>query len=680
MTAVAAVSAGDALLAASRRELFAGDRDAAQKLCDVLLSADPSNAAAWHQRALIALEAGQLDAAEAALQQGLRVSGDQGYCLLGLVDLHLRRGALEQARETVHRALQAQPELAGFVARCGHALLVDERLADAEVMLREALASQSGPAPDRADPALGDILFDLAVCLHRLGQTDEAESLYRRVIHLAPAFPIAYNNLANLLRERGLLHEAEHCYRRAIALGPDEANSYNNLACTVLEQGRGKEALALYEQALTLAPTDAHLQSNRLLAMHYVPGVSRQALWEAHRQWGAGLLAAQSARQPSPLDWTPGQRPLRVGFVSGDLFQHPVGIFLLPLIQSLERGRVTPIAYQTLTAADAMTERLRAAFAHWRSLAALDDEAAAALIERDRIDILFDLSGHTPGHRLALFARRPAPLSVTWLGYPDTTGLSQIDYRLTDAVADPPGSEVFHTERLLRMDGGCHCFQPPLPPALSPPAPALRSRLAAGQPTFGCMNNLAKFSDPFIALLAALLHRLPEARLLLKNSALGNPEGQAALLARFTRWEIAAERLELIGRVHDYAEHLRVYQRVDIALDTYPYNGTTTTCEALYMGVPVVTLAGDHCCSRMGASLLARVGLDDLVASTPEQLIEIAAGLAADVDRIKRLRASLRGTLDAVPLGSPSAFARAFEAMLDEAAASLAGGVVWTAV
>jgi FkbM family methyltransferase len=385
-----------------------------------------------------------------------------------------------------------------------------------------------------------------------------------------------------------------------------------------------------------------------------------------HRLYGSQFddtdrLAWLHSRARTPPD---PERRLRVGVVSPDLKQHSVAYFLEPLLAAHDRRLIEYFAYANVAAPDAVTARLQAHVEHWRTIFGVSDESAARQIETDRIDILIDIAGHTANNRLALLARRPAPVQMTYLGYANTTGLQAVDWRLTDGWADPPGTtEALHTEELLRIPGGFLCYRPREPS----PAPGPPPVISADRITFGSFNILAKVSPTVLALWARILDRVPGARLILKGPAFADPATKAAFQARLADTPLSAHDVALVPHVIDEGEHLAAYQRIDIALDTWPYHGTTTTCEALWMGVPVVTLAGRPHASRVGVSLLSRVGLPELVGQTPDEYVSIAAGLAADRPRLLALRGSLRERVVASGLTDAAAGAAAFEGALREA-------------
>jgi predicted O-linked N-acetylglucosamine transferase (SPINDLY family) len=392
--------------------------------------------------------------------------------------------------------------------------------------------------------------------------------------------------------------------------------------------------------------------------MLYDPAPSPQALFAAHRAW------ADAYARPWRATWTPHandrdpERRLRVGFVSADLHEHAVSTFLLPLLRSLDPAQVEPVLYANVARPDATSRRLQA-YARWDSIAGDPADAVAARVRAQAIDILIDLGGHTMTSQLLIFARKPAPVQATWLGYAGTTGLDAIDWRLSDAVCDPPADDALSSERVMRLDG-FHCYVPPpdAPEVASPPC------AASGTVTFGSFNSTIKLSDPAVALYARVLAAVPDARLLLKSSAALDDALLRYHVARFVAHGIAAERVTVSPWIAGTASHLARYGAIDIALDALPYCGTTTTCEALWMGVPVVTLVGDRHAARVGASLLGQVGLHELIARTPDDFVAIATSWATRLAELAQLRAGLRARVAASPLCDAPGFARRFEAAL----------------
>lgn len=482
----------------------------------------------------------------------------------------------------------------------------------------------------------------------------------------AQADPVALAlDLGMALQERGEFDAALQVYAACAEAHPGEAGPHIRAGNVLRELWRVEEAVRAHAKAFELAPAgNALILSSVLFYSHYLAEVDPQRLFESHRRYGR-LVAAGLGRGSQPLyGVTPDpERRIRIGYVSPNLSRHSVGSFIEPVIARHDRGRFEAYCYSNLASPDDTTARIQSLSDAWRDVHDLDDETLAASIAADRIDVLIDLAGHTASGRLGVFARKPAPVQMTWLGYPDTTGLDTIDYRITDAIADPaPRADARHTERLLRLPGVFLCYQPPRE------APPVSDRdTDPASVVFCSFNVLDKVNDRVIGMWADILRAAPGSRLLLKSQLLKYEEVVGRVLDCFAARGIERERIELHSWSEDRAAHLNFYGRADIALDTFPYHGTTTTCEALWMGVPVVTLAGEVHMSRVGASLLAAAGLADLVATSPESYVQLAAGLARDRARRRTLRGGLRGRLGASPLLDHAGFTRKLEAEVDRA-------------
>jgi predicted O-linked N-acetylglucosamine transferase (SPINDLY family) len=362
--------------------------------------------------------------------------------------------------------------------------------------------------------------------------------------------------------------------------------------------------------------------------------------------------------KPHGNDRSP-DRPLRVGYVSPDLKQHAVGFFLEPILEHHDRNQFHIYCYSGVVTPDRVTQRMQA-FGHtWRSIVGVRDEQVAEMIRADGIDILVDLSGHTSGTRLLIFARKPAPVQVAFLGYLNTTGMPTVDYRVTDAWADPPGmTDPFYSERIVRLPRCGWAFHPFEEAPDVADAPAAKN----GYITFGSFNKLSKLSPPLIATWAELMKQVPTSRLLLKWSSLADASTRQRFHSLFAAHGISSDRIELAGATASMSDHLASYGRIDLALDTFPYNGATTTCDALWMGVPVVTLAGDTHAGRIGVSLLTAIGLPELIAPSPDQYVQIATDLANDPTRLSHLRQTMRPRVINSPLQDPLTLTRALEA------------------
>ncbi|MBV9970968.1 MAG: tetratricopeptide repeat protein [Xanthobacteraceae bacterium] len=590
----------------------------------------------------------RLDEAITACREAIRIMPHwaDAHCDLGAI--FYEQGRLDDAMIAYREAIRLGPDLATAHSNVGALLYRQGKLDEATQACRAALRIK----PDYAEAHcnLGCALFDRR-------DYDEARAALLRAIRIKPDLAEAHSNLGKVLRDLGEVDEAVKACRQAIRIKPRYADAYMNLGAGVCDQGFIDEAVAAFRAAVELDPALAAAGSGALACINYSDRGSPAALYEAHHEWGK--LHGQPLPHP---DSYPNERSverrLRIGYVSPDFRQHSVAYFLEPLLRSHHREAIEVFCYAEVTWPDARTEQFKALADRWVPTVGMSDAALAERIRRDRIDILVDLAGHTAKNRLPVFAAKPAPVQVTWLGYPNTTGLCAIDYRLVDAVTDPDArDEALATETLVRLPGGFLGYGPPG----NAPEPSVPPCLSSGTVTFGSFNNPSKLSAGTLEAWARLLTRLPAARLLLKGKPFACAVTRASFVERLRRRGVAKEQIELAPWLPDET-HLARYDQVDIALDPFPYNGTTTTCEALWMGVPVVTLRGDRHAARVGASLLTQIGLSDLIADTVVEYVELAAGLADDPVRLTDLRRSLRPRMAASPLCDAPAFARKIEA------------------
>jgi predicted O-linked N-acetylglucosamine transferase (SPINDLY family) len=463
----------------------------------------------------------------------------------------------------------------------------------------------------------------------------------------------------------GRLTDALTTYRVALAVEPPALNACLAMASVLVDLWRIDEAVAAYEHAQALAPQSTAIRSALLFHRHYLEATAARSLFEAHREAGLQLMAKAGA-VTAPVPRAPANRRLRIGYVSPNFSRHSVGYFIEPVIRHHDRTQFEVFCYYCHDKADDVTARFRALADGWREVAAIDGAELAALIRADGIDVLVDLAGHTKANKLAAFAHKPAPLQLTWLGYPDTTGLPAMDLRITDAMADPaPQADALNSERLVRLDGGFLCYQPP------PDSPLVSMQVnPVSSMVFCSFNNIAKINPGIVRLWSEILDALPGSRLVLKSAPLNFAETADRVLEAFESCG-AGGRVELRGWVAGREQHLGMYEGVDIALDTFPYNGTTTSCEALWMGVPVVTRAGNVHMARVGASLLHAAGLDELVARDAREYVAIAVALANDAARRRELRAGLRARLAASPLLDHAGFTRRLEQVYRDAFAAI---------
>ena len=540
------------------------------------------------------------------------------------------------------------PREAQLLIAAAQAVRTDKRLA--EKLLREYC--QRVPQ----DP-VG--FFNLARLLGR--DAGEAETLLRRAIALEPRFHEAWVNLANVLNERLDFAGAEAAWRSAIKLAPESAVASLNLAHMLRKTGRLDEGLAEIERCLSLAPDSLQTWCDQLMFLLYAEGLTPRAVADAHRDVGRRIEEAAGSRPRPPARSLAGRR-LRVGYVSADFRQHAIIAFLSAVISTRDRTAVEIFCYSMVEQEDDVTEALRRSVDGWTSIVGLDDETAARRVAADGIDVLVDLAGYSKGYRLGVFARRPAPVQGTWLGYPATTGLERIDFRISDAVADPPGvADALHSETVARIDPIFLCFAPPAD--ADPVSPPPLSRL--GRVTFGSFNNVSKLTPGVVESWTRILDSVPDSTLLLKSSGDTDEPARRRILKLFGACGVGADRVRFFGRTATLADHYRRYSEIDIALDPFPYNGTTTTSEALWMGVPVIALLGEegHHVARVSASILSAVGLPDLVATSRDDYVARAAALARDPARLAALREGMRARMAASPFMDAPGFARKLDSL-----------------
>jgi len=499
---------------------------------------------------------------------------------------------------------------------------------------------------------------NLGIALAALGKNLEALNEYQQVLNLKPAMVETYNNLGIALKKQGRLDQAIEAFTAAIKFDPGLAVAHSNLANCFKDQGQINQAIAAYRAALQRGPQLHQVHSNLLLTMHYHSTFDAAAIYTQTIEWNR--LYAEPLKkliQPHANNDDPG-RKLRIGYISSDFRTHSVAFFMENLLAAHHTDQFEIFCYADLSSPDQTSARLRRLARHWRNIKGINDQQVAELVRKDQVDILVDLTGHTAGDRLLVFARKPAPVQVAYLGYPNTTGLNTIDYRFTDVYADPAGqTENFYSEELVRLKNTFLCYRPPDNAPSSGPAPATKN----GFTTFGCFNILPKMNNKLVELWAQILRQTPRARMLVKNLSMSDPGARQHLLDMFAASGVDQDRLVLRENIPSLVDHLELYNSVDLALDTFPYNGTTTTCEALWMGVPVATLAGKTHMSRVGVSLLSNVGLPELIGQTPEQYVQIAVKLAGDLPKLGELRKLLRQRMENSPLLDAKSFARDIE-------------------
>ena len=623
----------------------AGRLQAAEQIYRQILTVEPNHADAIQLLGVIAHQVGKLELAVHYMERAVGLKGNVAAFHNNLGEAYRGLRRIPEAMACYRRALELKPDYAEAHNNLGVALKERGKLDEAMACYRRALEL-------KPDYPLAHSNLGAAFMVQ--GKLDQAVACYGRALELKPDYAGAHNNLGNAWKGQGKLDEAVACYRRALELEPDFAEAHNNLGSVFKDQGKLDEAIACYHRALELKPDYAEVHSNLVYAQMFCSGYDAQALYEEHRHWNQRHAASLAKSiQPHPNDRSPDRR-LRIGYVSPDFRLHPVGRFLLPLLESHDRGSVETFCYASVEMPDAMTDRCRAHADVWRDLFGSSDEQVADAIRQDRIDILVDLTMHMAKNRLLIFARKPAPVQVTYLAYCGT-----MDYRLTDPYLDPPGQdERFYSEQSIRLPETYWCYRLAIE---TPPVSALPA-VEAGHVSFGSLNNFCKVTSPTLAAWARLLQADSESRLLLHAGTGSHREQVRAFLAE---QGIAPERVIFVA-FKPTAEYFRAYRQIDVALDPFPYGGGTTTCDALWMGVPVVSLAGKTAVGRSGLSILSNIGLPELVARDPEQYVRIAAELAQDLPRLNDLRSTLRERMQSSPLMDAPRFARNIEAAYRE--------------
>jgi len=618
----------------------------AEQLYRQILAQQPGHVGALHLLGVIAAQVEQYDVAVNLIGQAIALKPDWPEAQNNLGNALKSLGRLDEAIVAYRQALALKPGYAQAHYNLGSTLQSQGHLDQAIAAYRQAITVK---------PRYPEAYYNCGNALRDNGQLDEAIAAYQQAIALKPDFADAYNNLGYALQAQGRLDQAVKAYRQAIALRPGYAEALNNLSGALKNLGQLDEAIAAQRQALALKPGFFEAHSNLILSLHYHPNFDAAAIATEHRRWN--LLYAEPLKkfiQPHANDRNLDRR-LRIGYVSADFRTHASAYFLVPLLEHHDTRQVELFCYAQVARPDEMTHRFQQ-HAQWRSTVGVSDEQIAQQIRQDRIDILVDLKLHTAGNRLLVFAHKPAPVQVTWLGYPGSTGLTAIDYRLSDPYLDPPGmDESVYSEQTIRLPDTFWCYDPlngrdvPLSPL-----PAMHN----GVVTFGCLNNFCKVNDGVLAAWARVLQQVKNSRLLLLA-----PEGEhrQQTVDRLGKEGIDPNRVEFAPR-QSRREYLELYHRIDIGLDSFPYNGHTTSLDSFWMGVPVVTLVGQKAVSRAGLCQLSNLGLADLAGQTPEQFVQIAVALANDLPRLQQLRSTLRQRMGQSQLMDAPRFAANVEA------------------
>lgn len=651
----------------------------AEKLASAMTRAHPEEGLGWKALGIILAQQGRAHEALIPMQRSAELYPDDSEAQnnLGAVLQRLRRFA--EAEASFRRALALKPDYAEAQNNLGAALHRQGRLPEAEASFRQA--TLLNPAYGEAHSNLGLLLREmgrlleaeasltraaaqqlvtpgtlssLGVVQQEVGRLPEAEASFRRAIALKPEYADAHSNLSVLLARQGRFTEAAASARQATALNPTLAEAYNNLGTVQQKLGRLSEAEASFRQALVLNPSYSAAHQNLIFTLDLSTSSDTASQQAERKRWAERFASAAYGDRPFSNSPDP-ERRLRIGYVSGDFREHSAPTVFGAMLVAFDAVGFEVFAYSTSWAVDEVTASFQRTVSQWRNIAGLPDDGAAALIREDGIDILVDLSGHSAGSRLGVFARKPAPIQITAWGYLTGTGMEAMDVIFSDPVLIPEDEQRFYAEEVRYLPNAiCAYFPRALPDAGALPASS------GGGLVFGSFNRMGKISKEAFALWARVLRAVPGSRFLIKAGEMNDPDVRQGVLRRFADMGTEAERIILMGKT-SWSDHMLAFNRIDIALDPFPHGGGVTTLEGLMMGVPVITLRWPTIVGRLSATILTALDLTDWIAATPDEYVEISVRKAGNLGELKELRQSLRARLSASIIGSPGSYVAAVE-------------------
>jgi len=591
------------------------------------------------------------DEAKASFEKSIKLNPSFAEAHLNLGNILNGLGRPDEAIQNYLRAIQIKPGLAAAHSNLGSAYIKTGELNKGIASYKKFLKLR----PDHVE-----ILCRLGETYRIKGRYPEAIGIFKRVLAVKPDHARAYFDLGNVYFDSLSLGMAVSAFQNALSINPEYYEAHYNLGNTYISLGQADEAIIHLRKALSIKPNYLEAHSNLLLLLNYQTDVSQEYIYKEALNWQDGQTKNRSLKEFVHTHTFKKNHKLKIGYVSPDFRNHPVSSLFEPFLKARKRDLFEVFCYSNVKKPDEITERIKMEADHWSSIAEKKAEDAADEIRRNEIDILVDLAGHTADHSLQVFMNKPAPIQVSWLGYPNTTGLEAMDYRFTDQVADPAGKvDPFYSEELIRLKYGFFCYQP----QDSAPEVRVLPCLEQGYVTFGSFNNLTKITPAVVKAWSAILKQADTARLLLKSMFLADKATRAGYLQLFADEGIPEERLELVPMLQKKEDHLKLYGRIDIGLDPFPYNGTTTTCEAMWMGVPVITMLGDRHSGRVGAGIMHRTRLLELIAENEQEYVDKAVSLAKDTDRLSALRSGMRNRM----LQSPLCNIKKFTGSVEEA-------------
>ena len=680
---------------------MAGSLDEAMAKYTEAIAADRTHAPSFYNAGVLYGEMGRDEQAMRMYESAVRARPlyPEAICNMGVI--HKSRGRLQDALRCYERCLSVAPNFT--LAKCNAAIALCELAAQLKAEGSFVDAVRTYEKALSLHPQYAEGYYNFAVALGEAGKTDAAIIMYESALRCNPRCAEALNNLGVIYKELGNFDKAVECYLAALKIRPEFAQPMNNLGVIYTCQGRFSEALRVlkcatgaapwyseaynnlgvlyrdvgmieeaieaYDRCLSIDPAARNAGQNRLLALNYIYSGRERVVSDAHREWGRRFGSLQGAAvgeagEAPPARAGRGAGPLVVGYISPDFFVHSVSYFIEAPLRCHDPARVRVVVYSATARQDGKTAMFRSLAEEkgwlWRDVQGSSEEDIARAVRADGVDVLVELTGHTANNRLGVLCHRAAPVQVTWIGYPNSTGLEQCDFRITDAIADPLETEQSYAERLYRLPQCFLCYTPTSEAEAGAvdSLPALRN----GYVTFGSFNNLAKMTPGVFRLWARVLAAVPNSNLLIKGKSLACPSVVARVQQHFIENGVSPARIDTMPLTPLTGSHLQVYSSsVDVSIDTFPYGGTTTTCESMYMGVPCITLRGDCHAQNVGASLLSAVGLDDWIASTEDDYVEIARSAASDLAALAALRAGLRERLLTSPLCNGAEFVESLE-------------------
>jgi len=601
------------------------------------------NADAANLLGCLLMNRGNYQGAEEYIKKAIKIKPDVYFFYYHLGLVYSRQNFWNEAIKAFQKALSYNPQHADSLNNLGVALNSIGSFEPAIIILKKALAIQ----PDHSES-----LNNIAIAYSMKGDNNKALNYYLKAIERFPEKPECHKNIAGIYRKLHLLKRAEHHLHLALRYSPNYIQALNDYGVILKDQGKNLKAYEAFCKIVELDDDFIEAQSNRLYMLHYLPQQSPESIFNEHTEFGKRITCRNSSLQFANRSKN---NRIRIGYVSPDFRNHSVSFFIKPILQNHDPTFFEIFCYANVARPDQVTFSLKSLNVHWRNIYGISNEHVAKQIENDRIDILVDLAGHSSSNRLMVFAQKPAPIQVTYLGYPNTTGIPTIDYRITDSTTDPKKNEHLYTEKLIYIDPCFLCYSP------QEDVPLSHLKASCQNIIFGSFNNIGKLNDDVVQVWSKILKNLPGSIIMLKSAGFTDKDTQHLWRKKFNNLGINDHQVLFSGYIPDIKKHLSVCHNVDIALDTFPYNGTTTTFETLWLGIPVITLSGNSHVSRVGHSILKSIGLEELVAHSKDEYVNKVIQLASNKFLLKMFRKQLRNLMKQSVLADGKTFTRQIE-------------------